>query len=421
MTLPVAAPFLGFGGLAQLISPIEAQSFIARYWENEVLLVRDRCAARDSLALGEWEDLVIRAIEKGKKVEILSVPAAAADQAPELAKIQDAFAQGRSIRIVNAQEVFAPLETLCATLTSELSHPVRVNIYITPPNRQGLDPHVDDHDVFVVQMSGRKRWRLYGEPYLLPLEHRPRLQFESHMNGTWGGADWGARAWKLAEDEQPSLDTPLETGQMFYVPRGVVHVASSMEATSVHATIGVHSTRIADLAALVVDRMAREDPALRRSLPLGFARYLGDAHHLVPEVEAALRRVTPRAVRDAFEELAARHIANRKEAIEKEAREAADLAAKIEAEPRPLADDEELRFAPDTLVTTTETSVSLRRFQKGTEDAHFPKGFERAIIEIVHQRTFRPTDLNALSTRSARNLVRHLIDKGFVLRLPIES
>ena len=53
---------------------------------------------------------------------------------------------------------FAELST---NLALELDHPVQINAYLTPPAEQGLDIHFDFHDVIVVQLAGRKRWRVW--------------------------------------------------------------------------------------------------------------------------------------------------------------------------------------------------------------------------------------------------------------------
>lgn len=39
--------------------------------------------------------------------------------------------------------------------------------YLTPPGSQGFAPHYDDIEAFVVQLEGRKHWRLYNPRYLL--------------------------------------------------------------------------------------------------------------------------------------------------------------------------------------------------------------------------------------------------------------
>lgn len=38
---------------------------------------------------------------------------------------------------------------------------VGFNAYLTPPNSQGFAPHYDDIEAFVLQIEGRKRWKLY--------------------------------------------------------------------------------------------------------------------------------------------------------------------------------------------------------------------------------------------------------------------
>lgn len=38
---------------------------------------------------------------------------------------------------------------------------VGANAYLTPPNSQGFAPHYDDIEAFVLQIEGRKKWKLY--------------------------------------------------------------------------------------------------------------------------------------------------------------------------------------------------------------------------------------------------------------------
>ena len=68
-----------------------------------------------------------------------------------------------------------------------------MNAYITPPGSQGFDLHRDDHDVFVLQVSGEKHWIVYDD-----------------------------------RDRARSLiDHSLARGETLYVPKGFPHTATA--------------------------------------------------------------------------------------------------------------------------------------------------------------------------------------------------
>lgn len=46
------------------------------------------------------------------------------------------------------------------------------NAYLTPRGTQGLAPHTDPVEIFVVQTQGRKRWRLYAPVGGFPLPNQ---------------------------------------------------------------------------------------------------------------------------------------------------------------------------------------------------------------------------------------------------------
>ncbi len=60
-------------------------------------------------------------------------------------------------------------------LALDLGHAVQVNAYLSPAAARGLELHFDQHDVFVLQLAGRKRWRVWEplERTRLPGAHRP--------------------------------------------------------------------------------------------------------------------------------------------------------------------------------------------------------------------------------------------------------
>lgn len=145
------------------------------------------------------------------------------------------------------------LADLCRSLEAELSHPVQTNIYLTPPNAQGFQTHFDNHDVFVLQVEGTKRWRLYDAP--------AGMVFRGE-HFTPGGYEAGALREELV----------LSPGDVLYVPRGIMHdaVNEAADGPSLHVTTGVLAKTWADWLLEAVSEAALKHPDMRRALPPGF-------------------------------------------------------------------------------------------------------------------------------------------------------
>ena len=78
-----------------------------------------------------------------------------------LAVVWDFYNSGCSLRLLNPQTFHEPMWMVCSTLQEFLGSMVGANMYLTPPGTQGFAPHYDDVEVFILQLEGKKRWRLY--------------------------------------------------------------------------------------------------------------------------------------------------------------------------------------------------------------------------------------------------------------------
>jgi hypothetical protein len=196
------------------------------------------------------------------------------------------FTAGATLVFQGLHRLWPPLIDFTGTLAAELSAPVQANAYLTPPAGRGFATHYDTHDVFVLQVEGRKRW-LVHEPVLVdPLERQP----------------CGARADEIAAtaDGPPALDVELAPGDALYLPRGWLHSATALGDRSLHLTLGL---RALGRYALVEELLAllAEEPALRAGFPLGFDptdedQLAGQLAGTVAAVREALRRPDVAAV-----------------------------------------------------------------------------------------------------------------------------
>jgi len=126
---------------------------------------------------------------------------------------------------------------------------LQFNIYITPANAQGFAPHYDDHDVFILQTTGTKIWRLYHSPIELPSPKQPHCKHKDKYElGT------------------PAFEVELKPGDLLYIHRGLIHDASTTDTASVHITLGLHPNYWFELLREVAD-LAEDKAEFRRAVP----------------------------------------------------------------------------------------------------------------------------------------------------------
>jgi len=169
-------------------------------------------------------------------------------------KVLAALADGATLVLQALHRTWPPLVEFGSSLAAELGHPVQINAYITPSQNQGFAPHYDVHDVFVLQVAGRKQWTIHEPVVPSPLDNQPWESVRAQV---------AARA-----AEPPLLDEVLSPGDALYLPRGTIHSAIAQGETSIHLTVGVHPVSRYQLVRHLLD-LAQDDPALRASLPMG--------------------------------------------------------------------------------------------------------------------------------------------------------
>jgi ribosomal protein L16 Arg81 hydroxylase len=255
--------------LPWLIHPTTPDVFFSEYWEQRPLIVHrgDDSYFREVLTLADMDrilashDLRHPAIQLVKNcapvptpqyttsVEVKGMPVSGV---VELVKLFAEYQQGATITIDNLQRSFVPLARMCASMERFFSHAAQANVYLTPPNAHGFNPHYDTHDVFILQTAGFKRWRLYGAPAELPLPSNPY---------PYPGPDPG----------RPTADFVLHAGDVLYIPRGHVHDALTSDSVSLHVTLGINTTTWAELFMEAINALVQQDVRFRRALPIGFA------------------------------------------------------------------------------------------------------------------------------------------------------
>eukprot|EP01051_Picozoa_sp_SAG22_P004036 SAG22_NODE_207_length_15278_cov_4.056855_13_plen_603_part_00 len=137
-----------------------------------------------------------------------------------------ALANGFSM-VVNWMQMRSPqVAQLGEAFETVFGQQVSVNMYHTPSQEQAFALHYDEEDVFVLQLSGAKRWTV--NEIAVPFAR---------------GDDGGLLGDVLAERTQKLADYTLRPGDLLYIPRGTPHAARNLDTTaaSTHLTVGLHT------------------------------------------------------------------------------------------------------------------------------------------------------------------------------------
>jgi ribosomal protein L16 Arg81 hydroxylase len=382
--------------LALTLDPVDASTFLAQHWERRPLVVArdDRGRFRHILAPPDVEKLVcetrirapgFRLVKEGAQLplagytEDIEWRPGSFSGTPLVERVAEELGRGATL-VLQALHLHWPAAALyCRALEASLGCPVQANAYLTPATSRGFAVHHDTHDVFVLQVSGRKRWRVYEPVLELPLKHQR----------------WSPR---LGDPGPPVDEFTLEAGQTLYLPRGWPHEATTSENESLHLTVGLHPTTRMDALRMALDSCA-DDPEFRRSLP---------ADGTLPE--DLLERLAARLEPDEVARRARRRfVAGRRPVLHDQLSQVRDLesltaTALLERRPTVIA---ELEEEDDAIVLVFEG-----------KEIRFPSKVApavRAACRAAHP--FRGADLpGPLDVAGRLVLVRRLVREGFLRR-----
>lgn len=274
--------------LARCLDPVDAETFLAEYWEQRPLVVpRDEPGRFDDLlSEADVERLVcgtairypgFRLVREGSQIAVGAYTSDVSWRPPftgtvAVPRVLTEWEAGATIVLQALHVNWHPLAVFCRLLEDALGRGVQANSYYTPSGSQGFGVHHDTHDVLVLQVAGEKRWRLYDPLLELPLKQQ---RYTS----------------ALGEHGDPTDELVLRAGDTLYLPRGWLHEAETSQTDSLHLTIGIAAHTWLDAAR---DALAplEDDPSFRVDVARGHADGLAAAlaDQLDPELVERRRR-----------------------------------------------------------------------------------------------------------------------------------
>ena len=286
------------------------------------------------------------------------------------ASVGRALLDGATVVLQSLHRTVPSVGRFASALEGEISHPVQVNAYLTPPGAAGLAPHSDGHDVLAVQLHGSKAWTVDG----------------------------------LGE-----LD--LVAGDVLYLPAGTRHAAATQDHSSLHLTIGIIRTTYR----AVLDRLLAGDPDLDIPLPLGFAH-----PGALPDVERGLTEAIARATTALGEADPGATAASEQQRRRPRVRHEGHIASLVRLDSVDSTSCVRLRPGPAPVVAAE--ADGRVRLDLGDRVLHLPPAAVPA-LEVLLQRAAVPVGaLPDLDGASQLVLARRLVREGMlVITDPLDS
>lgn len=260
--------------LKSIIYPVKVKEFFGNYWEQKPMLIKRENSEYNKAWFSCKEfDSILRnhTLEFTTNIDVTTyVDEVKQNHNTEgrafAPLVWDFFQQGCSIRLLNPQTYSRNCWKFLSTLQELFGTCVGSNIYLTPAGTQGFAPHYDDIEAFVLQLEGKKRWRVYK-----PITKDQQLPKHSSRN------------FEQNEIGEPIIDCVLEPGDLLYFPRGFIHQAEACnDVHSLHITVSCYQKNcwgdfLTKLLPGAIEIAQQEDIEFRKGLPINYLLHNGVA------------------------------------------------------------------------------------------------------------------------------------------------
>jgi hypothetical protein len=153
--------------------------------------------------------------------------------------------RGLSFVINGIDEDVPAIGALNAAIERDWRTKCWTNAYWSHGCASAFNPHSDNHDVLVLQLSGTKQWRCWGALDAFPTK---------------------SRAYSPDQLPKPMWSCVMQPGDILFVPRGDVHAAELRGSSSLHLTVAVRSPQVSELPSLL--NTDAKDDFSRRDMPV---------------------------------------------------------------------------------------------------------------------------------------------------------
>ena len=267
-------------GFDEVVSPLGAPAFLREYWLKTFIHIPGKAGRFTKLLT--WSELNaileqhrltpprLKLFRDGQAIDPAHYLTPAMFGVPRLdaGGLAISLAQGASLILDDVQELSPRVRELMHNFQDALHTDAFANLYAGWHTQKAFHVHWDAQEAVVLQLFGRKRWKVYRPSRLHPLKN----DLEPPPQPS------GAPAWEGI----------LSDGDVLYIPRGWWHEAFPLDEPSLHLTVSLTPPTGMDYLGWAISRMRRH-AELRASLPADDAAHTAIAGTIAGLLSDALR------------------------------------------------------------------------------------------------------------------------------------
>lgn len=241
-----------------VVAPLGAEAFLRDYWLKQFVHIQGTAGRFTPLL--RWEELNaileqhrltpprLKLYKDGQPLDpsLYLTPAMFGVPRLDAGRLAVALAQGASLILDDAQELTPQVRDLMGAFQDALSTDAFANLYAGWHSQNAFTRHWDPQEAMVLQLAGRKTWRVWRPTRLHPLQNDSETAPAPTVPPVWEGV--------------------LNDGDVLYIPRGWWHEAFPLNEPSLHLTVSLTPPTALDYLGWVMSRL-RSHAELRASLP----------------------------------------------------------------------------------------------------------------------------------------------------------
>jgi ribosomal protein L16 Arg81 hydroxylase len=243
--------------LRDVLAPMTEEEFFREYWtkkfvhipgpETKFVDLFPWDALNKALEQHRFDPKRLHLVKSGKDLQAETYLHGAK---VESAKLTEELANGATLVLNDCEEIHPPLRELCVHLEKRFHVYVNVNLYAGWRTDHGFDIHWDDQDTLILQVSGRKSWKVWEPTRLHP--------FKKDIVDT---------SAQTKPNAPPIWDGVLEQGGLLCMPRGWWHVANPLDEPCLHLTVTIKNLNGIDFLHWLANELKASEHA-RMELPI---------------------------------------------------------------------------------------------------------------------------------------------------------